>query len=212
MGPTIVFRTTSARVYAVITWAVAAVVLAALGANGGIGEVVRYGAIPLAMAVFGWAVFWRPSVEVGDDGVVLTNVLRTVEVPWGAIDRVETRWGLRLVTSRGAVNGWAAPARAGVGRARSQRRAEHLPDRLFEGTGRVRHPGDAAAVGAVVEDRRARRAARASAGAPPHAAERAVGAPDAGARGADAPQARVNTVVVVLLGGTIALAVLAVAL
>uniref|UniRef100_UPI00186B1032 PH domain-containing protein n=2 Tax=Georgenia thermotolerans TaxID=527326 RepID=UPI00186B1032 len=158
MGPTIVFRPTSARVYAVITWVVAAIVLAAFGANGGIGEVVRYGAIPLAMAVFGWAVFWRPCVEVGGDGVILANVLRTVEVPWGAIERVDTRWGLRLVTAHGAVTAWAAPARAGMGRARSARRAEQLPDHLFEGAGRVRHAGDAATVGAVVEDRLARRA------------------------------------------------------
>ena len=192
MGPTIVFRPTSARVYAVITWAVAAVVLAAFGANGGIGEVARYGAIPLAVAVFGWAVFWRPCVEVGDDGVVLANVLRTVEVPWGAIERVETRWGLRLVTPNGAVSGWAAPARAGIGRAPQRAGAEQLPDRLFDGTGRVRHAGDAATVGAVVEDRLARWAATTPAGAT-RAAEAAAGAPRVAAGASDAPHARVNT-------------------
>ncbi|TRW44669.1 PH domain-containing protein [Georgenia yuyongxinii] len=192
MGPTVVFRPDSSRVYAVICWVVAAGVLVAFAVNGGIGELVRYGALPLAVAAFGWAVFWQPFVEVGPDGVTLANVMRTVVVPWGAIDAVDTHWGVRLRTAAGAFGAWAAPARAGFGRSRSRREAENLPDRLFRGNGTVSASGDAAAVGSVIEDRLGRRDRLARTGA------RGTG---------PTPRARVNIPEVLALGVTVALAV-----
>lgn len=195
MGPTVVFRPDSSRVYAVICWVVAAAVLVAFAVNGGVVELVRYGALPLAVAAFGWTVFWRPHVAVGPDGVTLANVVRTVVVPWGAIDTVETRWGLRLRTAAGAFGAWAAPARAGFGRARSLREAENLPDRLFRGAGTVHASGDAAAVGFVIEDRLGRRDRRPR-----------TGTTD------PAPQARVNVPGVLVLAVAVALAVLSLAL
>ena len=218
MGPTIVFRPTSSRVYAVLTWVVATVILSAFAANGGPGEVLRYGAVPLVLAALGWSVFWQPRVVVGDDGVEVVNVLRTVEVPWAAVVDVETRWGLRLVTDGGSVNAWAAPAKAGFGRRRSVRRAEELPDVLFDegSTATLRRGGDAEAVARVVEARLGQSRSRSGVAGPAGGRAAAPAAGRTGGAGADAvgprPRARWNTREVVLVAGSLALAALSVAL
>ena len=46
-----------------------------------------------------WACFWRPEVRVTDAGVTLTNVTRTIEIPWPALQAIDTRWALCLVTA-----------------------------------------------------------------------------------------------------------------
>lgn len=65
----------------------------------------------LGLIAFGsWALMWRPEVVVDDGGVHLHNVLRTIDVPWPAIQRIDTKWALTLFTPYGAFTAWAAPA------------------------------------------------------------------------------------------------------
>jgi phage baseplate assembly protein gpV len=65
----------------------------------------------LGLIGFGaWAMYWRPEVKIDAGGVHVVNVFRTVDVPWPAIDEVDTKWALTLVTSLGDVRAWAAPA------------------------------------------------------------------------------------------------------
>ena len=120
MGTTVLLRSRSARALAVAMVAVAAV-----------GLVVRRhrrprrGAASTALrcwpfGLLGWAAFWRPYVEVSDGEVLVRNTLRTVHVPWPAIEAVEGRYGLRLVTAYGSVTAWAASAPGGRQRARVQ--------------------------------------------------------------------------------------------
>jgi hypothetical protein len=61
-------------------------------------------------ALAGWATFWRPCVIVSDAGVRLVNVSRTIDVPWPALQGVEARWALTLVTAYGRFTAWGAPA------------------------------------------------------------------------------------------------------
>jgi len=66
---------------------------------------------PLAAAAVGvWALFGRPAVLVTPGGVEIRNVLRTIELPWPSIQRVETKYALTLYTAYGAYAAWAAPA------------------------------------------------------------------------------------------------------
>lgn len=150
MGPTIVFRPTSARVYAALCWFVALVLLLAFATNGGVAEILQYGPVALALAAVGWAVFWQPHVRVEPRGVTLANVFRTHTVGWGAVERVETRWGLHLWTPAGKLSGWGAPAKGGLlaGRRPSQDQPE-----LFDtdGTGSFTASGDSVLVGRVIE-------------------------------------------------------------
>ena len=75
MQPAIVFRAAASRGYAVATWVVAAAVLAAFAANGGAAEVLRYGALPLLLAVAVMlllALITLPAVAEDDEGRPVT--------------------------------------------------------------------------------------------------------------------------------------------
>lgn len=66
---------------------------------------------PLALiGTVAWALYWMPSVSVTQDEVTFRNVLRTVRIPWGAIESVETRRGLAIVAGGKTYRAWAAPA------------------------------------------------------------------------------------------------------
>jgi hypothetical protein len=158
MGPTIVFRPTSSRLYAALCWIVALALLLAFATNGGLAEILQYGPVALTLAAVGWAVFWQPHVRVAPRGVTLANVFRTHEVGWEAIERVETRWGLNLRTPAGKVSGWAAPAKGGLF---ARRKASEEQSELFDtdGTGSFASSGDSVLVGRVIELRAGTRAA-----------------------------------------------------
>ncbi len=117
LGPTEVVRARSARALGATMVGVAA---SGVGSTllAGTDAVTTYAA-PLALfGLLGWAGFWRARVEVSDGGVRVVNTLRTLDVPWPALESVEGRYGLRLVTAYGPVQAWAAPAPSGTQRAR----------------------------------------------------------------------------------------------
>jgi hypothetical protein len=90
-------------------WAVIAGLTAARGFEDGTTAVLRALPLALGLGLLAWLVFWHPRVEVTDDGVVLVNPLRTIEVPWPALINVETQYALTLVTPGGRYRAWAAP-------------------------------------------------------------------------------------------------------
>jgi len=146
MGETVRVRSRSARTVGALTVLVAVV---GLGSSlvGGWAGAARFSAPLVLFGLLGWAAFWQPYVEVSDGGVTIANTLRTIEIPWPAIESVEGRYGLRLITAYGPVTAWAAPAPAGRQRARGEqsktadavthrlealRAAGHLDDRRLE--------------------------------------------------------------------------------
>lgn len=115
MAATVLLRATGPRVLGAAMVATAAVGLLALVSDGP-GAVVAWAAPLVLFALVGWTAFWRPHVEVSDGGVRVVNTLRTVEVAWPAVQEVDGRYGLRLLTSYGAVQAWGAQAPTGRGR------------------------------------------------------------------------------------------------
>lgn len=93
-----------------------------------------------------WAAYYWPSVTVSPGGVEIRNITRTIELPWPAIQSIETKFALTLHTAYGSYSAWAAPApgRAEIARAGRDKvyRAESagLPSSVVVG-GAVR-PGD----------------------------------------------------------------------
>ena len=117
MGPTVSLRSRSTQALgaAMVVASVAGVASVVLG---GVDAILQFVA-PLALfGVLGWGAFWQPRVEVSDGGVTVVNTLRTVEVPWPAVQSVDGRYGLRLETAYGRVTAWGAAAPAGRQRAR----------------------------------------------------------------------------------------------
>jgi hypothetical protein len=90
-------------------------------------------------ALAGWATFWRPRVVVSDAGVRLVNVSRTIDVPWPALQSIESRWALTLVTAYGRFTAWGAPAPGAYSAFRAVGTRPHDP--LATGDVRVR-PGE----------------------------------------------------------------------
>ena len=85
--------------------------------------------------------FWFPRVEVGDAGVRIVNVFRKHDISWGAIKLIDTRWALAIVTEKGKVSAWGAPApgrHSSIFASRDQ--GQHLPESTYL-AGTVR-PGD----------------------------------------------------------------------
>ena len=119
MGPTVRLRPRAARTLGALMALAAAAGLVSLAADGP-GTVLRLGAPVVLFGLLGWSAFWVPYVEVADSGVTIVNTLRTVVVPWPAVEAVEGRYGLRLRTAYGAFTAWAAQAPAGRQRARGQ--------------------------------------------------------------------------------------------
>ena len=114
-GETVVLRSRSMQAVGVAIVAVAVVGLAS-AVTGGIDTLGRYGAPIVLFGLLGWAVFWVPRVEVSDGGVVMVNILRTIHVPWPAVEAVDGRYGLQLRTAYGAFTAWAVSAPSGADR------------------------------------------------------------------------------------------------
>lgn len=83
--------------------------------RGDVNALVR-GTAPLAFAALGsYALFWMPLIRITPATVEIVNPTRSYAVTWPAIDDIETRWALTLVTSRGKITAWAAPAQSRYG-------------------------------------------------------------------------------------------------
>src|SRR5690349_14645185 len=119
MGSTEQVRTRSARALGGAMMAASALGVASAVLDGP-ETLLTYGGPVILFGLVGWAAFWRPHVEVSDGGVTVVNTLRTVRVPWPAIEDVDGRYGLRLRTAYGSVTAWAAGAPAGRQRARGE--------------------------------------------------------------------------------------------
>lgn len=136
-----VFRSRSGRIMTVLIAVLCAGGLIASAASAGIVDTLRILPALLLIALLGWMLFWRPVVEADDAGVRLVNVLRTIELSWPEIQRIDTKWALAFQTSHGVVTAWAAPA---PGRhavyAATRQDGVHLPESTYvDGTVR---PGD----------------------------------------------------------------------
>lgn len=135
-----VFRPSFGRVLSVAIGALCAVVFVALAIQD---MTTAWLAAPWLALTAGacWAIFWRPEVIVEESGVRLVNILRTIDLPWPAIQAVDTKWALTLITAYGNFNGWAAPAPGAFETRRASKQdTKHLPPSTArEGTIR---PGD----------------------------------------------------------------------
>ncbi len=117
MGPTEVFVSRYARVLAGSTWLVALIVVGGFATQPDRGQLVLVAAAAGLAALGAWALFWRPRVEVSDGGILLVNVLRTIEVPWPVFSDATPRWSLEVRTADGHWTAWAAPRSSGTARA-----------------------------------------------------------------------------------------------
>lgn len=130
------------RVLAVCAWVVVALAIAGyLWAHRGLAQPLWL--LPAGFVAFAaWAWLWRPAVEVDDSGVRLVNLVRTVEIPWQALIRIDTRFALTLHTPRHGYSAWAAPAPGRTGVALAKRREARASTVRVPDLGASVRPGD----------------------------------------------------------------------
>lgn len=110
---TVRFRSNTTRFVGVGAMAFAVAGLGAFAVEGDWRRLATYGGPLGLVGLVGLAGLWLPYVDISEGGLELRNVLRTVRVPWPAIQDVDGRYGLRLTTAYGRITAWAAPAPAG---------------------------------------------------------------------------------------------------
>lgn len=105
MSPTVIVAP-GMRVFAVVLWAVA-VVLVPLALVGG-GTVWLVPVPSCFIALVAWAVFWRPRFECTPEHLRIVDVRRTSTYDWRRVSEIRTKYGIEVVTSEGVRRTWLA--------------------------------------------------------------------------------------------------------
>jgi len=110
VSPNFTLHSRFGRVLTVIVIAACAAALVVTTVQGRWLETLQVAPVFGLVSLLTWAMFWRPAVIVTASGVDVRNVIRSVEVAWPEIRRIDTKYSLTLETAHGTVSAWAAPA------------------------------------------------------------------------------------------------------
>lgn len=94
----------------VAVWAICLTVLITVGIDRGLADALRYSPAILLAGYVCWMAYWAPAISIDPSGVSLRNIIRTRRITWPAVQRIETRYALTLVTAGGKYSAWSAPA------------------------------------------------------------------------------------------------------
>jgi hypothetical protein len=135
------FVSRSGRVLAVVFVLVFTGAAATTAATGDIVDALRGVSITAFLALAIYAAFWRPRLIIRETGINVRNIVATHEIEWGAIERIDTKWGLTLFLKNRRISVWAAPAPSRYAAMFASRdQGQHLPETTYL-AGTVR-PGD----------------------------------------------------------------------
>jgi Bacterial PH domain len=134
-------RSRFGRVLVVTIWAVLASIQVGLILQLQVVPVLRFTPVVALAAYLVWILLWSPSVTIAPSGVTIRNLVRTNDVSWPAIQRVDTRFALTLYTRAGRIVAWSAPAPSRFAALRAARtEVTNLPESTYA-AGSIR-PGD----------------------------------------------------------------------
>ncbi|MEJ1229558.1 MAG: PH domain-containing protein [Galbitalea sp.] len=130
------------KVLVVLMWLICASALVGLILESDPLAFFRYVAL-IAFAAYGvWILFWSPSVTITPAGVTVRNLLRSFDVSWPAIERVDTKFALTLFTAARKIVAWSAPQPSRFAAIRTSRaEIRNLPESSYGVGGSIR-PGD----------------------------------------------------------------------
>ena len=70
--------------------------------------------VATAWAVFigncAYLLFVRPKVTFGDEGIIITNPLQTIQVGWQRVESIEAKYTMSITVGGKSIYAWAAPA------------------------------------------------------------------------------------------------------
>lgn len=135
------FTSRSGKIIAAVFILVFGGAAASTAATSGLVDGLRAVGVTGLLITVVYATFWRPRLIIRDTGVNVRNVVASHEIEWGAITRIDTKWGLALFLGKRRINVWAAPAPSRYAAMTASRdQGQHLPESTYL-AGTVR-PGD----------------------------------------------------------------------
>jgi hypothetical protein len=135
------FTSRSGKIIAAVFIVVFGGAAATTAATSGLVDGLRAIGVTAFLTTAIYATFWRPRLIIRETGVNVRNVVASHEIEWGAITRIDTKWGLTLFLGKRRINVWAAPAPSRYAAMTASRdQGQHLPESTYL-AGTVR-PGD----------------------------------------------------------------------
>jgi hypothetical protein len=135
------FTSRSGKIIAAVFIVVFGSAAATTAATSGLVDGLRAIGVTAFLATAIYAAFWRPRLIIRETGVNVRNLVASHEIEWGAITRIDTKWGLTLFLGKRRINVWAAPAPSRYAAMTASRdQGQHLPESTYL-AGTVR-PGD----------------------------------------------------------------------
>ena len=129
------------KVLVILMWVICGTALVSLITELNALAFVRYVTLIAFAAYAVWILFWSPSVTIAPSGVTVRNLLRSYDISWPAIQRVDTKFALTLYTATRKIVAWSAPQPSRFAAIRTSRaEIRHLPESSYAGGG-IR-PGD----------------------------------------------------------------------
>jgi hypothetical protein len=130
------------KVVVILMWLICAVALVSLVSELDLLAFLRYAGIIAFAAYAAWILFWSPSVTISPSGVIVRNLLRSYDVSWPAIQRIDTKFALTIYTTTMKIVAWSAPQPSRFTALRTSRaEIRHLPESSYGVGGSIR-PGD----------------------------------------------------------------------
>ena len=78
--------------------------------TGDVMDAARSVAVVTFISVWIYLIIHRPSLEIGDEGVIINNPLNRIELSWQDVLEIETRYSLTFHTKSQSYSAWAALA------------------------------------------------------------------------------------------------------
>jgi hypothetical protein len=130
------------KVLVIGVWLICATALISLIAELDPLNFVRFVSLIAFAAYAVWILFWSPCVTIAPSGVTVRNLLRSYDISWPAIQRVDTKFALTLFTGSTRIVAWSAPQPSRFSAMRTTRsEIRNLPESSYGPGGGIR-PGD----------------------------------------------------------------------
>lgn len=104
------FRSRSSYVLAAIVYFIAIGSLTSVVASQDWSNLGAATAAAVLVCTAAHLMFWRPKVEIGDDGILVVNPLRTIRIGWQLVEEIDTRYALTVFVAGRKFSAWAATA------------------------------------------------------------------------------------------------------
>lgn len=105
-----IYRPRTVYVSAGVSYFIIAGEVAASLASHSTKAVIVAAAWGMFIGTCAYLLFLRPKVSFGDEGIIITNPLQTIQIGWHRIESIETKYTMSISVGGKSIYAWGAPA------------------------------------------------------------------------------------------------------